>query len=89
MRTAVFLLGGVALLAVAILAAWYASPRKHAATALVALAFIPLWFGVAAWNLWSGLAAGYSVAAEAPVFAAIFLPPAALAVWIRRRFKHA
>ncbi len=88
MRTAVFLLSGFALLALAILAAWHLAPRKHAATALAALAFLPVWFCVAAWNAWTGLSAGYALATEAAVFAVVFLPPAALAVWIRLRFAH-
>lgn len=88
MRTALFLLAGFALLALAILTAWRFAARKHAATAIVALAFMPLWFLAAAWNLWAGMQAGYSFLAEAPIFLAIFLPPTALAAWIYLRFRH-
>ena len=88
MRTALFLAAGFALLALAILAAWHTARRKHDATALTAFAFIPLWFLVAAINLWTGMAAGYGFLAEAPVFLAIFLPPAVAAAWIRVRFNH-
>lgn len=88
MRTALFLLGGFGLLALFILAAWHGARRKHAATALAALAFMPLWFAVATCNLAAGMAAGISFLAEAPVFLAIFLPPALLALWIRLRFSH-
>lgn len=84
-----FLIGGGALLAAAILTAWYGARRKHAATALAGLLFIPLWLAVAAWNLATGMAAGYALMSEAPLFLAIFLPPALLALWIRVRFHYA
>ena len=87
MRTALFILAGFALLTLAILAAWHAAPRKHAATALTALVFIPVWFLVAAFNLWTGMHAGYGFVEEAPILLAIFLPPASLALWIHLRFR--
>ncbi|BCW88277.1 hypothetical protein sos41_14160 [Alphaproteobacteria bacterium SO-S41] len=89
MRTALFILAGFGLLAAAILIAWHLAPRKHAATAFVALAFMPLWFLVAVFNLWTGMQAGYGFLEEAPIFLAIALPPVLLAVWIHVRFRHA
>ena len=47
------------------------------------------WLAVAAWNLATGMAAGYALMSEAPLFLAIFLPPALLALWIRVRFHYA
>ena len=48
-----------------------------------AKAFIPIWLVVALVNLWIGVArAGYSVAEEAPIFAAIFAIPAAVSAFV-------
>lgn len=49
-------------------------------------AFLPLWFLVAAVNLWIGVTrAGYTVAEELPIFLVVFGVPAAVAaaVWWR------
>jgi hypothetical protein len=59
-------------------------PAHAAAVATAAKGFLPLWFVVAAINMWIGVTrAGYSVVDEAPVFAAVFSVPAvaALIVW--------
>jgi len=47
-------------------------------------AFVVLWFLLAGLNMWTGVAkAGYSVAEELPIFAAIFLVPAAVAILLK------
>ncbi len=87
MRTMLFLLSGVLLLAVFfILAKLFSGPFPRApATALAGFAIA--WLGVAAFNMWAGVAkAGYSVAEEAPIFLVIFVVPAALAVVIKWKF---
>jgi hypothetical protein len=59
-------------------------PAHAAAVATAAKVFLPLWFAIAAFNMWIGVTkAGYSVADEAPVFAVVFSVPAvaALIVW--------
>ena len=89
MRTVLFIAAGFGLLTLAILIAWRLARRKHAATSLVALAFIPLWCLAAAFNLWRGMQAGYGFLEEAPIFLAILLPPVLLSAWIHTRFKHA
>jgi hypothetical protein len=44
--------------------------------------FIPLWLIIAGVNLWIGVAkAGYTVVEELPIFALIFVLPAAAAVF--------
>jgi hypothetical protein len=56
--------------------------------ATAALVFLPLWLIGAAVNMWIGVTrAGYSVAAEAPVFLIVFGVPAAAAffTWMRLR----
>ena len=83
MRSALIIVAGLVLFAAFALVAW----RWYGGTASVpaaAKAFIPLWLVVALANLWVGVArAGYTVAEELPIFAAIFGIPAAVAalVW--------
>jgi hypothetical protein len=53
-----------------------------------ALVFVPLWLVGAAINLYIGVTrAGYSVAAETPIFVVVFAVPAAAAflAWMRLR----
>jgi hypothetical protein len=53
-----------------------------------ALVFVPLWLVGAAINMYIGVTrAGYSVAAETPIFAIVFGVPAAVALfaWMRLR----
>jgi hypothetical protein len=53
--------------------------------ARAALWFLPGWLLVAAINMWIGVSrAGYSVAAEAPIFLVVFAVPAAVALLARR-----
>ncbi len=52
--------------------------------ALATLWFLPLWLLGAACNMWVGVTrAGYSVAAEFPIFLAVFGVPAAAALAVR------
>ena len=49
-----------------------------------ALWFIPIWLVCAAINMWVGVSsAGYSVAAELPIFVLVFAVPAAIALMVR------
>jgi hypothetical protein len=53
-----------------------------------ALAFVPLWFALTAANLAVGvIQAGYTVAEELPIFLMIFLPPAALALYLWKTWR--
>jgi hypothetical protein len=86
MRTAIIILGGLALLGVLSLAGW-----RFGAGARVVLAaqiFIPIWLIAALINMWIGVAkAGYSVAEELPIFIAIFAIPAAVAAFVWWKFS--
>ena len=56
-------------------------------TTVATVLFLVLWLVIAAANMWVGVAkAGYSVAAELPIFALIFAVPAAVAILVRWKF---
>ena len=79
MRTAVIILGGLALLGLFALGGWRFGGGSRGIAA-ASIGFIVIWLVVAIANLWVGVTrAGYSVAEELPVFAVIFLVPAAVA----------
>jgi hypothetical protein len=80
---------GVAFLVLFLLVGrWLAGATPAIGAARAALVFLPLWFIVAAVNMWIGVTkAGYSVADEAPIFLLVFAVPAVIAVfvwWISR-----
>jgi len=83
MRTAVIILGGLVLLGLFALAGWrFGGGSRGLATA--AIGFVVIWLVIAVANMWVGVTrAGYSVAEELPIFAVIFVVPAAVAaiVW--------
>ena len=82
MRSIAIIVGGLLLFG---LFALVASRIGNGAPSIVtaAKAFIPVWLVVALVNMWIGVArAGYSVADEAPIFAAIFAIPAAVAAFV-------
>jgi len=83
MRTAVIILGGLVLLGLFALAGWrFGGGSRGLATA--SIGFVAIWLVIAVANMWVGVTrAGYSVAEELPIFALIFLVPAAAAaiVW--------
>jgi hypothetical protein len=61
-----------------------------AALARGAAYFIPLWFVLAAINLWIGVkGAGYTFTEEAPIFVIILTIPAAVAVYVWWKFSPA
>ena len=67
MRTLLFLVAGLLLLAAFLLLAKLFSPNYPDATRLATIAYVTLWFIIAGVNMWVGVArAGYSVA-EAPI----------------------
>lgn len=84
MRTLIFILGGFALLAACLGAAKLLSNGLADAMRQATLAFLVLWFVIAAVNMWFGVAkAGYSVAEELPIFLLLFGVPAAVAVFLK------
>jgi len=80
MHTIAVIAGGLALLVACLIVGRFAG-----ATGKAALAFIPLWLIGAGINMWAGVTrAGYSVAAELPIFLLVFAVPAVAAVLVRR-----
>ncbi|MDP4535929.1 hypothetical protein Q3O60_07000 [Alkalimonas collagenimarina] len=83
MHTIMVLAGGLLLLAACLLLGYW-----RQAIGLAALCFIPIWFMVAAVNMWVGVTkAGYTFMQEVPFFLLVFLPLAAAALLIWRYAK--
>jgi hypothetical protein len=87
MRTSLFLLAGFLLLAAFFVLARLFSENYPAATTWATIAFIALWFALAAVNMWVGVArAGYSAAEELPILLLVFGLPAAVAILVKWKF---
>ncbi|HET9330667.1 MAG TPA: hypothetical protein VFO23_09090 [Steroidobacteraceae bacterium] len=87
MRTALFLLVGLLLLAACLLLGRLFSGNYPGASHTATVAFIVVWLGIACANLWVGVAkAGYTLADELPIFLLIFGLPALVAVVLRWKF---
>jgi len=85
MRTALFLLAGIALWALCLGIARLAA--SAGAAAIATWTFIAIWFLVAAGNMWMGVSqAGYSLGEELPIFLLIFLVPSAVAAIVKWKF---
>ena len=84
MRTGLFLIARFLMLAAALLLGRLFSANYPGATLVATVAYVALWFAMAAANMWIGVArAGYSVAEELPIFALIFALPAAVAILLK------
>jgi hypothetical protein len=84
MRTGLFLVAGFLLLAASLLLGRLFSANYPSATVMATVAYVALWFVIAGANMWIGVAkAGYSVAEELPIFALIFVLPAAAAIILK------
>jgi hypothetical protein len=87
MRTAIIIVSGLVLLAVILGVATLLNGNRAAALSIAIRLFVPLWFLLAAVNLWIGVArAGYSFVEELPIFLLIFVVPAAVALFARWKF---
>ena len=87
MRTTLFLVAGLLLLAASALLGRLFSANFPGATLAATVAYIALWFVIAGANLWIGVAkAGYSVTEELPIFLLIFGLPAAAAIVLKWKF---
>ena len=87
MRTLLFLFGGLLLLAAFLLLAKLFSVSFANATRWATVAYIALWFIIAATNMWIGVSrAGYSVAEELPIFLLIFGLPTVVAIVVKWKF---
>ena len=84
MRTPLFLLAGLLLLAVcALLGRLFSSNYPGAAHAAI-VSFVLLWLAISASNLWVGVAkAGYTFREEFPIFLLIFIVPAGIALFLK------
>lgn len=81
MRTATIIAGGFVLWGICVGIAKYMAGASAGATTTATVVFVVVWFCVAAFNMWVGVArAGYSLREEAPIFLIIFLVPALVAV---------
>ena len=84
MRTGLFLLSGILLLAAAFVLAKLFSSNYPSAPLAAFVGFVVLWFVVAAFNMWVGVAkAGYSAGEELPIFLLIFAVPAIVAALVK------
>lgn len=87
MRTALFLVVGFLLLAACLLLGRLFSANYPNATFTATIAFILLWLGISAANLWVGVArAGYAFADELPIFLLIFAVPTIVATVLKWKF---
>ena len=87
MRTTLFLLAGLLLLAASLLLGRLFSSNYPGATLAATVAYVALWFVIAGANMWIGVAkAGYSVTEELPIFLLIFGLPAAAAIVLKWKF---
>jgi hypothetical protein len=84
MRTALFLVAGLLLLAASLLLGRLFSTNYPGATIAATVAYVALWLVIAAVNMWVGVAkAGYSFTEELPIFLLIFGLPAAVAIILK------
>jgi hypothetical protein len=86
MHTVLVIGAGLSLFGLCALAGWMLGGASG--TARAALAFVPLWLVGAGINMYIGVTrAGYSIAAEAPIFVVVFGVPAAVALltWTKLR----
>jgi hypothetical protein len=86
MRTALIILGGLALLGALTLF----GPQFGGGVSMVTAAkiFLVFWLVAAIINIWIGISReGYSVAEELPIFLATFAIPAAVAAFVWWRFS--
>jgi hypothetical protein len=85
MRTALFLLAGLFLMAAALILAKLFAPELPAARQWTLLIASGLWLTVTGFNFWVGVSkAGYSFRDELPIFLMLFAVPAAAALLARR-----
>lgn len=84
MRTGLFLLAGFLLLGGSLILARLFSENYPVANSVATWLFVAAWLVLAGANMWTGVAkAGYTVAAELPIFALIFGLPATAAILLK------
>lgn len=86
MRTALFLVSGLPLMASLLIAAKLFSEHFPSAPTWVLAVGLTVWLGITGANMWVGVSkAGYSAAEELPILLLLFAVPAAVAVFVRWR----
>ena len=84
MRTGLFLIAGFLLLAASLLLERLFSATYPSASVAAIIAYVALWFVIAVANMGIGVAkAGYSFNEELPIFALIFVLPAAVGIILK------
>jgi hypothetical protein len=84
MRTPLFLLAGLLLLAACMLLGRLFSSNYPGSAHVATTAFVVLWFAISAANMWVGVTkAGYAVTEEFPIFLLIFAVPTAIALFLK------
>ena len=78
---------GLILWALCLAAAKFFGNPNPLAKLTTTMAFIVLWFFLAAFNLYQGTQAGYTVTEELPIFLMIFLIPSLVAFLVQRKFS--
>lgn len=87
MRTTLFLVSGLLLMASALIAARLFSEHLPAAPNWALAGALAVWLAITGANMWIGVTkAGYSVSDELPILLLLFAVPAAAAVFVRWRF---
>ena len=86
MRTLLFLIAGVMLLAAFLLLAKLFSASVADAPRVALISFVVVWLVISGLNMWIGVTrAGYSIAEELPIFLLIFGVPAVAAALLKWR----
>ena len=86
MRTLLFLIAGVLLLAAFLLLAKLFSASVADAPRVALISFVVVWLIISGLNMWIGVTrAGYSIAEELPIFLLIFGVPAVAAALLKWR----
>jgi hypothetical protein len=87
MRTPLFLLVGLLLLAASVLLGRLFSSNYPGASYVATVIFVLCWLGISGANLWVGVAkAGYSLNEEFPIFLLIFGVPTIVAAFLKWRY---
>jgi hypothetical protein len=86
MRTPLFLLVGLLLLAASALLGKLFSSNYPNSTYAATLILVVLWLAISGANMWVGVAkAGYSLSEEFPIFLLIFSVPTIVAIFLKWR----
>jgi hypothetical protein len=89
MHTIMVIAAGLLLLALFLLVGRVFGRAGPGAIADAAKYFIPIWLIAALVNMWIGVSrAGYTVAQETPIMVIVFAVPAAVALYVWRRFSR-